>query len=86
MTNFISQEEYDEFMDEAPTDPFVDLTYVQRLLDSTESVVAEFTGRAQVLGYHADQPQTWMERLELELGDTAVEVDEAMVMSESQSQ
>lgn len=67
MTHFISQEEYDDFMSEPDTQPFVRLDAVQRQLDSAESVVAQFTGRAQALGYNVDPPKNWMERLEQEL-------------------
>lgn len=80
----VSQEEFDDFMSEADTEPYVDLGIVQRQLDSAESVVAQLTGRAQALGYSVDPPKNWMERLELELGDDPIPVDVAMLVEDRQ--
>ena len=75
MTYHISQDEYDDFMSEPDTKPFVRLDAVQRELDSAESLAAQLTGRAQALGYSVDPPKNWMERLERELDDAIVPVD-----------
>lgn len=65
----ISQEEYDDFMNEPDTEPFI--RTVQRQLNSSESVVAA----GEILGYSADPPKHWTEKLEMELDGAVVEVD-----------
>jgi hypothetical protein len=74
-TYFISQDEYDDFMSEPDTEPFVRLDVVQRELDSAESLVAQLIGHARTLGYNVEPPKNWMERLERELDGAVIEVD-----------
>lgn len=83
MKNYISQNEYDDFMNEPDTEPFANLDVVQRELDSSESVVAQFTGRAQALGYSVDPPSNWMDRLERELDGATVPVDSISFLVET---
>jgi hypothetical protein len=83
MMNYINEDEYEDFMNEPDTEPFARLDLVQRELDSSESVVAEFTGRAQALGYSVDPPQNWMDRLEQELDGATVPVDSISFLIET---
>jgi hypothetical protein len=83
MMNYISEDEYEDFMSEPDTEPFTRLDVVQQQLDSAESVVAQFTGRAQALGYSVDPPKNWMDRLERDLDGAIVPVDSVSFLVET---
>ena len=65
-TIIITEEQYDDFLSEEPTNPLMLLT-VEKQINAATSVSA-FTARAQELEQeYADVRQHWTERLENEL-------------------
>lgn len=80
MNVYISQEEFDDFMCEEDTSPYTRLDVAQRELDRAESV-AQFVGRAEVLGYSTAPPKKW-NKIEVEMDGVMVHVD-ALVQDNS---
>ncbi len=68
----ITQNEYDDFMDEEETSPYLALS--AQLNAATSVAGAEFSAMGGALGYSTERPTHWTERLSDELD--AVPVDE----------
>lgn len=76
-TVHISQDDFDDFMAECDTDPYlpVSVQVARSELGSAQSVVDELVGAAGVHGYRTDAPRSWADQLEEDL--TAAEVEAA---------
>lgn len=68
----IDQNEYDDFMDEEETSPYLALS--AQLNSATSVAGAEFSAMGGALGYSTEAPKHWTDRLSDELD--AVPVDE----------
>lgn len=68
-----------EFLDEEPTHPIVQVRAVQAQLDTAESLTEELIAGARALGYSVDPPKHWTERVEASL---QVEQPAALVSTE----
>jgi hypothetical protein len=72
-TNSYSDNPELDFLDEEPTDPFIQVT---AQLNSAVSIVDSFSAQGTLLGYLSDPPKHWMERLELE----EMQIDESDII------
>jgi hypothetical protein len=72
----ITQAEFDDFMLEEDTTPYLSVSAAEQELNSGESILGQFTARARQLGYadRSEERPHWTERLIEEL-DGADEVD-----------
>lgn len=80
----ISQDEFDDFMDEPDTTPATSIIVVQAELNSMKSV-ASFTSMAESLGYKTNvSPKHWTEKLLDDLDDHDHHGDDSDIIFEDQ--